>query len=240
MIIDIHGHYTTAPDQLTTRREAQIAGAGRPFDEPLTIADDEIRDTIQTDQLKVQKQRGTDVTLFSPRASAMGHHFGDENTSLQWTRVCNDLIYRVCSLFPRDFVGVCQLPQSPGVPPANSARELQRCVDELGFVACNPNFHATGAHYMNADTTSFMQFIQGDLFHDFPTLRFITDNILFASEMIGAVRGIDPETGHHFDDTKRYLDKIDWLSEEQRQKLFEGNALRVYPRLAKKLSSVSA
>ena len=33
------------------------------------------------------------------------------------------------------------------------------------------------------------------------------DNILFGSEMVGAVRGIDPETGHYFDDTKRYLDK---------------------------------
>ena len=34
--------------------------------------------------------------------------------------------------------------------------------------SCNPNFHATGAHYINADTTAFMQFIQGDLFRDFP------------------------------------------------------------------------
>ena len=39
--------------------------------------------------------------------------------------------------------------------------------------SCNPNFHATGAHYINADTTAFMQFIQRDLFKDFPTLRFI-------------------------------------------------------------------
>ncbi len=36
--------------------------------------------------------------------------------------------------------------------------------------SCNPNFHATGAHYINADTTVFMQLIQGDLFHDFPDL----------------------------------------------------------------------
>ena len=35
--------------------------------------------------------------------------------------------------------------------------------------SCNPNFHATGAHYINADTTAFMQLIQGDLFTDFPT-----------------------------------------------------------------------
>ena len=34
------------------------------------------------------------------------------------------------------------------------------------------------------------------------------DNILFGSEMVGAVRGIDPETGHYFDDTKRYVDAL--------------------------------
>ncbi len=31
-------------------------------------------------------------------------------------------------------------------------------------------------------------------------------NVLFASEMIGAVRGIDPDTGHYYDDTKRYIE----------------------------------
>ena len=33
------------------------------------------------------------------------------------------------------------------------------------------------------------------------------DNILFASEMVGAVKGNDPRTGFGFDDTKRYVDK---------------------------------
>jgi 4-oxalmesaconate hydratase len=56
------------------------------------------------------------------------------------------------------------------------------------------------------------------------------DNILFASEMIGAVRGIDPETGFHWDDTKRYVDAAD-LSDDDRRKIFELNARRVYPRL---------
>ena len=44
------------------------------------------------------------------------------------------------------------------------------------------------------------------------------DNILFASEMVGAVRGIDPETGHHFDDTKRHIDAMTFLSEADRRK----------------------
>jgi len=337
MIIDCHGHYTTAPKALTEFREAQIAGLtdpGRRPSGPPKFSDDEIRESLENAQLKFQRERGTDLTIFSPRASAMGHHIGDERTSLEWTRICNDLIHRVCTLYPDNFVGVCQLPQSPGVSPANSAAELERCVKELGFIgcnlnpdpsgghwnappltdrywyplyekmveldvpamvhvtaSCNPAFHTTGAHYINADTTAFMQFIQGDLFKDFPTLRFIIphgggavpyhwgryrglaqdmkrppieeallnnvffdtcvyhqpgiellfkvvpiDNILFGSEMVGAVRGIDPRTGHHYDDTKRYIDALN-LSEQDRYKIFEGNALRVYPRLKAKLDA---
>ena len=57
------------------------------------------------------------------------------------------------------------------------------------------------------------------------------DNVLFASEMFGAVRGIDPETGHSFDDTRRYVDATASLSENDRRKIYEGNVRRVYPRL---------
>ena len=56
------------------------------------------------------------------------------------------------------------------------------------------------------------------------------DNVLFASEMIGAVRGIDPETGHYYDDTRRYIEAAA-LSDAERQQIFEGNTRRVYPRL---------
>jgi 4-oxalmesaconate hydratase len=338
MIIDCHGHYTTAPAELQSYRDSQIAGLKEPghvaVPAKLNISDDEIRQSLENAQLKLQRARGTDVTIFSPRASAMAHHLGDETTSKHWTQACNDLIHRVCELYPRNFVGVCQLPQSPGVAPANSGAELERCVRELGFVgcnlnpdpsggrwnappltdrhwyplyekmveldvpamvhvssSCNPNFHATGAHYINADTTAFMQFLTSDLFKDFPTLRFVIphgggavpyhwgryrglaqdmkrppleelllknvyfdtcvyhlpgielltkviplDNILFGSEMVGAVRGIDPRTGHYYDDTKRYIDALP-LAEAERRKLFEGNALRVYPRLAARLGS---
>jgi 4-oxalmesaconate hydratase len=334
MIIDCHGHYTTAPKELEAFRKAQISALDNPAVTPsldsLKISDDQIRESLEGAQLKFQRERGTDVTIFSPRASAMAHHIGMEQTSKDWTRICNDLIHRVCNLYPKNFVGVCQLPQSPGVPIANSINELERCVNELGFIgcnlnpdpsgghwtappltnkhwypfyekmceldvpamvhvssSCNANFHATGAHYINADTTAFMQFIQSDLFKDFPTLRFIiphgggavpyhwgryrglaqdmkrppfselvlknvffdtcvyhlpgielllkvvpVDNIIFGSEMVGAVKGIDPTTGDYYDDTKRYVDKLN-LSNEDRHKLFEGNARKVYPRISK-------
>jgi len=329
MVIDCHGHYTTAPRELETFRQDQIAGLKDPSRAPpsasLHISDEEIRESLQL-QLKFQRERGTDLTIFSPRAAGMGHHIGDAAVSLAWSQVCNDLIHRCCTLYPVNFVGVCQLPQSPGVPPAKCVAELERCVKSLGFVGCNlnpdpsgghwidppltdrwwyplyeklceldvpamihvsasdnPNFHATGAHYLNADTTAFMQFLTSDLFKEFPNLRFViphgggavpyhwgryrglaqdmkrpplaelllhnvffdtcvyhlpgielllkvvpADNILFASEMVGAVRGIDPETGHYFDDTKRYIDAVAWLGEEDKRKIFSENARKVY------------
>ena len=58
-----------------------------------------------------------------------------------------------------------------------------------------------------------------------------TKNILFASEMIGAVRGIDPRTDHHYDDTKRYIDANIALNAAAKAAIFEGNARRVFSRL---------
>tara|TARA_B100000989_G_scaffold263564_1_gene215523 strand:- start:92 stop:562 length:471 start_codon:yes stop_codon:yes gene_type:complete len=137
-----------------------------------------------------------------------------------------------------------------------------------------------------------MQLVQGDLFAEFPDLRFIiphgggaipyhwgryrglaqmlgkpeptkyimsnvffdtcvyhkpgielllsvigTDNVLFGSEMLGAVKGIDPNTGDYFDDTKKYIDQLG-LTGDDLQKLFEGNARRVFPRLDKRLNDL--
>ena len=336
MIIDCHGHYTTMPQRVTDFRTAQVKAFEKKEHDPdvPVCSDDEIRETLVGAQLKMQNDRGTDVTIFSPRASMMGHHQGDAALSERWSRIHNNLIHQVVRLFPKNFVGVCQLPQSPGVPASNCVAELERCVKELGFIgcnlspdasggywkevpitdrsfyplyekmveldvpamvhvtaSCNPAVHFTGAHYMNADTTAFMQLIISDLFKDFPTLRLIIphgggavpyhwgryrglaqdakrppleeiiknniffdtcvyhfpgvelltkvvplDNILFASEMIGAVRGIDPRTGHHYDDTKRYVDQLP-LSAADKQKLFEGNTRKVFPRINKALGN---
>lgn len=329
LIIDCHGHYTTAPEPHTAWREDQKsafkAGAAPPAYP--AISDDEIRETLEANQIRLIKERGADMTIFSPRASAMAPHIGDETVAKLWARVNNDLIQRCAELYPDIFVPVCMLPQSPAADMQGSVEELQRCVD-MGFVgcnlnpdpggghfkhppltdrfwypfyekmveldvpamihvsgSCNPAQHATGAYYIAADTIAFMQLLEGDLFKDFPTLRFIiphgggavpyhwgryrgladmlkkpdlaehlmhniffdtcvyhqpginlladvieTKNILFGSEMVGAVRGIDPSTGHYFDDTKRYIDALD-ISDEDRHAIFEGNARRVFPRL---------
>jgi 4-oxalmesaconate hydratase len=61
------------------------------------------------------------------------------------------------------------------------------------------------------------------------------ENILFGSEMVGAVRGIDPRSGHYYDDTKRYIDALP-LGPADRDRLYSGNALRVFPGLAERLA----
>lgn len=330
LIIDIHGHFTTEPKSHLTFRKEQLFSFKKLLEQPAycKISDESIIEAIESNQLKIAKERGIDLTVFSPRASGMGHHDGDEQTSIAWTRHSNDLIARVIELFPRNFVGVCQLPQSPQVGLQSSISELKRCVNDLGFIgcnlnpdpsggswqgppltdaywyplfetmceldvpamihvsgSCNPNFHTTGSHYLNADTTAFMQFLEGDLFRQFPTLRFVIphgggavpyhwgryrglamrmgkpepashilgnvsfdtcvyhlpgiqllfdviplENILFASEMLGAVRGADPVTGIAWDDTKQYIDALH-LRDADRARIFELNALRVYPRM---------
>src|ERR1044071_7947177 len=116
MIIDCHGHYTTAPKPLRDYREQQIAALKSPQAAPLPdpkITDDQIRESLEGAQLKTQKERGHDLTLFSPIAGQMAHHIGNQQTSETWTRICNDLIHRVTKLYPDKFIGVCQLPQSP-------------------------------------------------------------------------------------------------------------------------------
>ena len=340
MIIDCHGHYTTAPEELGQYRDAQkseltndpLAKGSKGL---LNISDQQIRDSLEGAQLRMQADRGTDLTIFSPRASWMGHHIGNEHTSKHWTEHCNELIYRITELYPENFVGVAQLPQSPGASMENSIAELERCVTQYGFVgcnlnpdpsggywngpdlgdsywyafyekmceldvpamihvsaACNPNFHTTGSHYLGADTTAFMQLLTSDVLKDFPDIRFIiphgggavpfhwgrfrglvqamkdkppleelvlgnvffdtcvyhqlgidlllkvipADNILFASELLGAVRGIDPNTGHHFDDTRRYVNASPNATREEKQRIFSGNAHRIFPRLSARLA----
>jgi 4-oxalmesaconate hydratase len=333
LIIDCHGHYTTVPPEMEQYRQGQLANLNNISKSPVNISDDQLRESLEGAQIKLQRERGTDLTFFSPRASAMAHHLGNPTANMHWAEHWNDLIYRVCGLYPKNFIGVGMLPQFPGIEPKTCVEELERQVKELGFVgfnlnpdpsggmwtdppltdkwwypifekmaeldvpamihvsqSCNPNFHFTGAHYINADTTAFVLLLMSNLFKDFPTLKFLIphgggaapyhwgryrglsqdnnwqsvpellnnvyfdtcvyhypgirllfdvvpkENILFASEMVGAVRGIDPETGKYYDDTKQYIDQLPDLSQSTRQEIFEGNALKVFSKAREKLS----
>ncbi|MBW8834507.1 MAG: amidohydrolase, partial [Burkholderia sp.] len=118
MIIDCHGHFTTVPASFRNWRAKQVEFANDPANAPSRadayVTDDQIREAIGNGQLKLQRERGSDLTLFSPIAGLMSHHLGNERTSLELAEVSNDLVYRVTELYPDNFAPVCQLPQSPG------------------------------------------------------------------------------------------------------------------------------
>ena len=151
MIIDVHGHYTTAPKALEDWRNRQIAGikdpAARPKVSELRISDDELRESIVNNQLKKMQERGSDLTIFSPRASFMAHHIGDFNVRATWAAICNELCFRVSKLFPDNFIPAAMLPQSPGVNPATCIPELVKCVEQYGNVGINLNPDPSGGHW---------------------------------------------------------------------------------------------
>ena len=127
MIIDCHGHYTTTPPEHPQFREAQLAGAvASAVAEP--ISDDEIRESVEDNQLRSWRERGVDLTVFSPKALGMEHHVPDPDIARDWARASNDLVHRVAELFPDNFAGVCQLPQTPGALD-DVVAELRRCVE---------------------------------------------------------------------------------------------------------------
>jgi hypothetical protein len=117
MIIDCHGHFTTIPKSLRDWRAKQADAADDPSKAPLLdgahVSDDQIREAIENGQLKLQKERGSDLTLFSPIAGLMSHHLGNERTSLEWAAISNDLVHRVTEMYPDNFAPVGMLPQSP-------------------------------------------------------------------------------------------------------------------------------
>lgn len=151
MIIDCHGHFTTAPASLEAWRQRQIASLTAPELAPsiddLRISDDELREAIEGNQLRLMRERGADLTIFSPRASFMAHHIGNAETSATWAAICNTLCYRVAQLYPEHFVGAAMLPQSPGVDTRTCVAELERCVREYGFVGVNLNPDPSGGHW---------------------------------------------------------------------------------------------
>lgn len=143
MIIDAHAHYTSAPPQLQAFRGTQITNYARPAKGRLNVSDEQIVDSVKG-QVGRMDEWGIDRLMFSPQATAMGHQFGTPLISRHWTEHCNELIGRIAQLLPDRFSAVCQLPQSPGIPPSEWVDELDRCVNDLGFVACNINPDISG------------------------------------------------------------------------------------------------
>ena len=103
------------------------------------------------------------------------------------------------------------MPHGGGAVPYHWGR-FRGLADMLG----RPPIHEWMPDHVFSDTCVYHQ----------PGINLFTGSIMFGSEMIGTVRDIDPQTGHHFDDTRRYVHAVGLRPDIQAQ-VYELNARRV-------------
>lgn len=139
MIIDSHAHVVMPPQSFRFMAEL-VGGRGNPSVPP-KISDEAVR-KVAEELVAINDSVGTDVQFISPRPYLQMHSVKPARVTELWTRHCNDIVARVVAMFPDRFRGVAGLPQfmheSPSV---RAVAELERCVNELGFVGCliNPD-----------------------------------------------------------------------------------------------------
>ncbi len=123
MIIDCHGHYTTAPKPLRDWRQRQIDSlkdSSLAPKAPPVISDDEIRESLEERAVEVhaRPRRGFHDLLADRRPDGPPHRQAAPRARAG-RRSATSSSTACALLYPDKFVGVCQLPQSPGVAPAN-------------------------------------------------------------------------------------------------------------------------
>ncbi len=321
-VIDMHGHISTPPQFNAYTRSLWANRTPSGFGLQIT---DELMETAMQRHLNYITERNIDVQLIGPRPVAM-MQWEAPFLVTKWTTVTNDVIAQQVRLHPDRFVGVAQLPQNSKLETSNCVAELERCVNELGFVAAylNPDPGADrqtpGVHtdywyplyeaaeslrvplivhpsisrdprieiiphnyQYNNVTEEFLawQLLEhGDVFERFPKLKVVVchcggalqrfiptdkthnaqrdftqsllfdtcaydasflraaieqkgvDRMLFGTEAPGSGGAVRPDTGKASDDLVPVIDSFDFLSHEDKVKIFNTNVKRVFERLS--------
>nr|MCR6645406.1 amidohydrolase [Terricaulis sp.] len=327
MIIDAHAHVVMT-DECYRIMATLTGGRNNPPTGGKLPPDDVVRRTAEG-LIKQMDEVGTDVQFISPRPYMQMHSLAPANVSLAWARYVNNLIHKQVEMFPDRLKGVAGLPQFRDTSPVNCLEELDRCVNELGFVGCilDPDptegdgapppglgdkfwyplyeklceldvpalVHSAGCchpresytlKFVNEASIACISLTSSKVFEDFPTLKIIIshgggaipyqigrfragasrrgksfdeslrklyfdtclysqeglellfdvvgpDNCLFGTERPGTGSAFCKEWGHDFDVLKPVIEKIEWLSAEDRAKIFEGNARKLFTRAFK-------
>lgn len=356
MIIDAHAHLCT-PISVQGLRSYLMASGGQHSMQWLKakLSQNEL-DNALAGNLAAMDEVGTDMQLLSPRPFTLMHSHHRASDIRLWVELQNDLIHDNVQNYPDRFRGVCALPQVAGAPVEVVFEELDRCVDDLGFVGIllNPDpsegqgtsprlddpywfplwekviekkvpvhIHSAGCcgretydeHFASEESLAITSIAHSDVFERFPALHMMIshgggsipyqigrwrshwqvslaakepkvasylkafsaalragghpppappelttfddmlkrfyfdcdvhsksalelllkvvgpDRVLFGTERPGSGGGIDPDTGRSFDDFKYTIDRIDFLNDQGRSAIYEGNARAIFPRL---------
>lgn len=328
MIIDVHNHLVAGPElpayQASLLNSRGFKGRGTTGITEKTV---QAARWHGHDHVEVLRQVGTDMALLSPRPYTLMHSEKPEKIVHWFVEATNDAIALAVQLHPDVFRGIGGLPQCAGVSPTNTFDEIDRCIDELGFmgVLVNPDpgegdgqtpamgdeywyplyeklvamdvpvlLHPAGCkspresfhgHFITEESIAILSIADSRVFDDFPDLKIIVchgggsvpyqvgrwrsqirhkgeevfdqrlrrfyfdtalysqealellfkivgpDRCLFGTERPGAGAKLDPRTGRWYDDVKPLIEGISWLTEQDRKRIFEENALRVFTRL---------
>jgi predicted TIM-barrel fold metal-dependent hydrolase len=323
MLIDVHGH-VTQHTEIGAYKAGLLASRGAHGRGGIRLSDEQVERATATHRKRIAAAQ-IDLQLLSPRPYTVMQWAEPERIVRWYIEECNNVIARHCQMYPDTFKGVCSLPQQPGVSPKNCIEELERCVNDLGFVGCmiNPDPGEVGGdetpamgdeywyplyekmveldvpglihsaacqstrltyslHFINEENIAICSMLNSRVFEDFPNLKIVVshgggaipyqmgrfmagrynsggerwedavrklyydtcvytkdgldllfktmgpDRCLFGTENPGTGTATNPDTGQEMDDLKPVIESIEWLSEADRQKIFEGNAKALY------------
>jgi predicted TIM-barrel fold metal-dependent hydrolase len=336
MIIDAHAHLV-APPALYAHRSNLLAAGGH-YRGAVGVGDEALAEAAASN-VATMDSVGTDVQLISPRPYQQMHSAKPDRLVHWWLETNNDLIAATVALHPDRFAGVAGVPVCAGSPVTEALPEIERAVNELGFVGvqlnpdpyegtgpspglgdrywyplyeklveldvpalihsagCNNGRESYSAHFVTEESLAILGLVRSEVFRDLPDLRIIVahgggsipyqlgrwqaetlspglggspdaerfevglrrlwfdtvlhhppalellfrtvgpDRCLFGTEKPGSGSAVNPDTGRSFDDLRPVIEGLGILSADEREMVFEGNARRVFPRLAKILAT---
>jgi predicted TIM-barrel fold metal-dependent hydrolase len=138
-VLDVHGHVSVPPS--SNAFLALMLGSNTAMPSPLSVRG--VRATATEEEFRkaaaghvsYMDERNIDVQIIGPRPFMM-LGWMEPHLLPAWTRYVNDTIHQQVSWHPNRFLGAAQLPQiSSADDLSNCIDELNRCVQEYGFIA---------------------------------------------------------------------------------------------------------
>jgi 4-oxalmesaconate hydratase len=148
MIIDIHGH-TNAPPSLYAYKAGMLASKGAHGKGNPNINEEQLATVVNNHIKNNLDAVGTDIQFISPRPFQMMHSEKPAKLVHWWAEACNDVIAQTLKIAPTRYRGVCSLPQANSEPISTVFEEMDRCINDLGFVGVmiNPDPNEGEGHF---------------------------------------------------------------------------------------------
>ncbi len=148
MIIDVHAH-TNTPPSLFAYKAGLLAGRGAHGKGNTRLNEEELAKVVNDHIKNNLDVVGTDIQFLSPRPFQMMHSEKPEKIVHYFCEASNDAIAQTLKIAPTRYRGVASLPQCPSEPVTALFPEMDRCINDLGFIGImiNPDPHEGDGHF---------------------------------------------------------------------------------------------